>query len=80
MRVEAFLFLSPGPVAEVNEWLSTDPGVKANRWRVEVLPVFSARTGSACVVGEPYEMVAYQFIRYIPNIAKFNIQRCTPDF
>jgi uncharacterized protein YciI len=23
---------------------------------------------------EPYEMVSYQFIRYTPNIAKFNIQ------
>jgi uncharacterized protein YciI len=79
MRVAVFLFLSQESVAEVNEWLSTDPGVKANRWRVEVLPYFP-RTGSACAVGEPYEMVTYQFIRYIPNIAKFNIQHAPETF
>jgi uncharacterized protein YciI len=73
-----FIFKSRS-VAEVNEWLSTDPGVKANRWRVEVLPYFP-RTGSACAVGEPYEMVTYQFIRYIPNIAKFNIQHAPETF
>ncbi len=67
-----FIFKSKS-VDEVNEWLKTDPGVAANRWRVEVLPYFP-RTGSACTVGEPYEMVTYQFIRYVPNIAKFNIQ------
>jgi len=67
-----FIFKSKS-VDEVNEWLKTDPGVAANRWRVEVLPYFP-RTGSACAVGEPYEMVTYQFIRYVPNIAKFNIQ------
>lgn len=58
---------------QVKEWLQTDPGVQANRWRVEVLPYFP-HVGGACVVKEPYEMVTYQFIRYVPNIAKFNIQ------
>jgi uncharacterized protein YciI len=67
-----FIFKSKS-IEQVNEWLKTDPGVVANRWRVEVLPYFP-RVGSACAVGEPYEMVTYQFIRYIPNIAKFNIQ------
>lgn len=73
-----FIFKSKS-IAEVNDWLSTDPGVQANRWRVEVLPYFP-RTGSACAVKEPYEMVTYQFIRYIPNIAKFNIQNAPEIF
>jgi len=67
-----FIFKSKS-IEQVNEWLKTDPGVAANRWRIEVLPYFP-RVGSACSVGEPYQMVMYQFIRYIPNIAKFNIQ------
>ncbi len=67
-----FIFKSKS-AEEVKEWLKTDPGVQAERWRVEVLPYFP-RVGSACAVGEKYEMVTYQFIRYIPNIAKFNIQ------
>ncbi|MDZ7647734.1 MAG: YciI family protein [Cytophagales bacterium] len=73
-----FIFKSKS-VTEVNEWLSTDPGVKANRWRVEVLPYFP-RTGSACAVDESTEMVTYQFIRYIPNIAKFNVQHAPETF
>ncbi len=67
-----FIFKS-NSVEQVNEWLKSDPGVAANRWRVEVLPYFP-RVGGACDVGEKYEMTNYQFIRYIPNIAKFNIQ------
>lgn len=67
-----FIFKSKS-VEQVKEWLQTDPGVQANRWRVEVLPYFP-HVGGACVVGEKYEMVTYHFVRYIPNIAKFNIQ------
>lgn len=44
-------------------WLSTDPGVVANRWNLEILP-YKPRVGSACAVSEPYEMVTYQFVRY----------------
>jgi uncharacterized protein YciI len=73
-----FIFKSRS-IAQVKEWLQTDPGVQANRWRVEVLPYYP-RVGGACVVGEPYEMVSYQFIRYIPNIAKFNINDAGPIF
>lgn len=73
-----FIFKSKS-IDQVNEWLKTDPGVAANRWRIEVLPYFP-RVGAACVVGEKYEMVTYQFIRYIPNIAKFNIQEAPQIF
>ncbi len=67
-----FIFKS-NSVEQVKEWLKTDPGIQANRWRVEVLPYYP-RIGGACAVGEHYEMVTYHFVRYIPNIAKFNIQ------
>lgn len=51
---------------EAKAWLSTDPGVKANRWEVEILP-YLPRTGSVCPVKEPYEMVTYSFIRFKIN-------------
>jgi uncharacterized protein YciI len=47
---------------EAQEWLSSDPGIQANRWDVEILP-FSTRFGSLCLAKEPYEMVTYRFIR-----------------
>ena len=67
-----FIFKSKS-VEQVKEWLQTDPGVHANRWRVEVLPYFP-HVGGACAVTEPYEMTSYHFIRYTTNIAKFNVQ------
>lgn len=48
---------------QAEEWLSTDPGIRANRWNVEMLP-YSPRIGSVCQAKEPYEMVAYAFIRF----------------
>ncbi len=66
-----FIFKSKS-TAEVSEWLQTDPGVKAERWRVEVLP-FYVRVGNIALVSEPYQMTNYQFVRYNPYIAKFNI-------
>jgi uncharacterized protein YciI len=59
---------------EAQKWLASDPGVKADRWRIEYLPV-TFRQGSVCVVGEPYEMVTYHFVRYGLNLTKFNIQQ-----
>jgi uncharacterized protein YciI len=54
-------------VSEAKEWLSTDPGVQANRWNVEVLP-YTPRAGSVCVAKEPYEMVSYHFVRFKKTI------------
>lgn len=56
-------------VEEATEWLSTDPGVQANRWNVEVLP-FQPRIGSACAVGEEYEMTTYHFVRFKAQVTK----------
>lgn len=66
-----FIFNSTS-VEEVKEWISEDPGIKAKRWNIEVLP-FIIRTGSACTLKEPYEMTMYQFVRYTANLTKFTI-------
>jgi uncharacterized protein YciI len=73
-----FIFKS-NSVEQVKEWLQTDPGVQANRWNVEILP-YTPRVGSVCSVKEPYEMVTYQFIRFVPNIAKYTIGTLTDSF
>lgn len=57
--------LNTTSVKEAVEWLATDPGVKAKRWNVEVLP-YTVTAGSVCPVGEKYEMVFYQFVRFTP--------------
>lgn len=46
--------------------LDSDPAVKANRFKVEVMP-FSVWNGYVCGAKEPYEMVTYQFARLISN-------------
>lgn len=48
---------------EAWEWLKTDPGIQADRWKVEMLP-YSPRIGAVCQATEPYEMVTYDFIRF----------------
>ncbi|HCM76473.1 MAG TPA: hypothetical protein DIS90_08820 [Cytophagales bacterium] len=63
----------------VKQWLSTDPAVKANRWRIEMFP-YLPRVGSVCVVDPNVEMVTYTFIRYISTITKFNVQKAGETF
>ncbi len=65
--------LNTTSLKEANEWLETDPGVKAKRWNIEVLP-YSVTTGSVCAVEENYEMVFYQFVRFSPA------ENINPDF
>jgi uncharacterized protein YciI len=43
-------------------WLSTDPGVRAQRWTIELLP-YQPILGSICKVGEKFEMTSYTFLR-----------------
>ncbi|MFM7851420.1 MAG: YciI family protein, partial [Flammeovirgaceae bacterium] len=73
-----FIFNS-NSMETVKEWLATDPGVKADRWQVEIQP-FYVRIGKVALVNEPYEMVTYSFVRFTPNIAKFNIQELPEIF
>lgn len=65
--------LKTASAEEAKAWLATDPGVQAERWRVEYLPV-TFRIGQACVAKEPYEMVTYHFVRYGITLTKFNVQ------
>jgi uncharacterized protein YciI len=64
---------------EVAEWLKSDPGIQANRWRIEML-LYTSRNGDFCKVKEPYDMMRYSFVRYLPNITKFNVQEAPEIF
>jgi uncharacterized protein YciI len=55
---------------EVNRWLSTDAGIQAKRWNLEVLP-YKSVIGSLCPVSAPYEMVMYSFVRFDAVVTKF---------
>jgi uncharacterized protein YciI len=66
-----FVFKSSS-IEQVQEWISTDPAVKANRWNVEILP-YKPIVNSICKVGEKYEMISYHFIRFWPEIKKYNV-------
>lgn len=61
---------------EAQQWLSTDPGVQARRWNIELLP-YKPRTGGVCPVREPYEMVSYEFVRFDAVVSKFNASTYT---
>jgi uncharacterized protein YciI len=54
---------------EVTRWISTDPGIQAKRWKVEIMP-FIPRHGSVCPVGESYEMTHYSFVRFDAIVTK----------
>jgi uncharacterized protein YciI len=58
-------------VEEAKQWISTDPGIQANRWNVELLP-YTPRQGQVCAVKEPYKMVFYSFVRFDAIVSKFN--------
>lgn len=73
-----FIFKSPSPDT-VKQWLSTDPGIRANRWRIEMFP-YLPRVGSVCSVDPEVEMVTYTFVRYISTITKFNVQKAGETF
>ena len=68
--------LKTGSVEEAKQWLANDPGVKAERWRLEYLPI-SFRAGKTCTAPEPYEMVSYHFVRYGLTLTKFNVQQAS---
>jgi uncharacterized protein YciI len=57
-------------IDEAREWLSTDPGVQAKRWDVEIYD-YTPRVGGICKVSEPYEMTNYSFIRFSAQVSKF---------
>lgn len=50
---------------DAEELVMTDPAVKAGRFKTGIFPL-TMGVGGICPVNAPYEMVEYQFIRYIP--------------
>lgn len=71
-----FIFKSDSK-KQVEEWLSTDPGVQAKLWNIEIFP-YQPRVGSVCLVGEPYEMINYTFVRFGLNLTKYTVTQL-PD-
>lgn len=55
---------------EAESWLITDPGVRAQRWNIQILP-YIPRIGSVCPPGEPVEMVSYTFVRFTAVVQKY---------
>lgn len=69
--------LNTTSIDEANAWLSTDPGIQANRWKLDLLS-YQPRIGSVCSVKEPYEMVTYTFIRFRSNLHKETVSDFSP--
>lgn len=61
--------LNTSSIDEAKTWVDSDPGVKAKRWNIEIYP-YRPRVGSVCKATAPFEMVAYQFIRFEANKSK----------
>jgi uncharacterized protein YciI len=55
--------LNTTSIDSASKWLSTDPGIQANRWNIEILP-YQPRTGSVCAVSEDAEMITHHFVRF----------------
>src|SRR5690606_4452651 len=68
--------LNTQSVKEATEWISTDPGVRSNRWRIELLPI-SFSKGSVCVAVDTAEMAMYNLVRFTSHITKFNVKTST---
>ena len=58
--------MNTASVDTVAKWVQTDPAIRAKRWIIEMFP-FTTTVGGSCTVGENYEMVTYQFVRYTPT-------------
>lgn len=65
--------LNTSSVDEAKGWLSTDPGIKANRWNIELLPC-TLSYGSICPVDDTAEMVTYSFTRFTPHVTKHTVK------
>lgn len=61
-------------IEDAQELVMTDPAVQAGRFTTEVF-LLTMGVGGICPVSEPYEMVEYQFIRYIPVKAAIEAEK-----
>lgn len=53
-------------IDSVNNWLATDPAIRAGRFKLETMPLVP-QIGKLCAVDSVYTMVTYQFTRYLPS-------------
>lgn len=72
--------LNTGDLEVAKAWLQSDPAIKAQRWNLEIFKV-NFDKGGACLVGEPYEMVTYNFARlnFVNDIANYKMNRTVVD-
>lgn len=56
-------------IDECKDLLNSDPGIKANRWKIEVFPM-NILNGGICKLGDEYEMTSYIFVRFYKNPEK----------
>ena len=57
--------ISASKAEDAKTLVNSDPAIQAGRFNTEILPLRMG-VGGICPVKEPYEMVEYQFIRYVP--------------
>jgi uncharacterized protein YciI len=64
------LLLQAGNIDDAKGLVLADPAVKANRFNTETYP-FMIAGNDYCGAKKPYEMVTYQFVRFISNVEYF---------
>src|SRR5690606_31631998 len=55
--------MNSGDTVAVREWLATDPGIRAERWKLEVYP-FEPVAGQVCRGQSDARMVTYTWVRF----------------
>jgi uncharacterized protein YciI len=63
--------LNTTSIEEAKQWISTDPGIQAKRWNIEMFP-YRPLIGSVCTLSPPYEMVMYSLFRFDAVMQKDN--------
>ncbi|MBS1557538.1 MAG: hypothetical protein JST69_02325 [Bacteroidetes bacterium] len=66
------LIFNSNSADEVDKWLKTDPAIRSNQWRIEILP-YQPRYGKPQAPSLPHKVVSYQWVRFTSYIAKFNV-------
>jgi uncharacterized protein YciI len=63
-----FVLIAPS-LKEANEYLQTDPAIKADRFRLEVYPMNIAEGNLCKVPEEDFKMISYALVRYEGNVS-----------
>ena len=63
-----FVLIAPS-LNEANEYLQTDPAIKADRFRLEVYPMNIAEGNLCKVPEEDFKMINYALVRYEGNVS-----------